>query len=76
MPLKLSTDTWVKLLCGLMINAVLFGIGAVAVLVIPILAEWAFYLMPLVVVASFALTPIFAPIVARRMRIRYGTPHD
>jgi hypothetical protein len=76
MPIKLSTDTWVRILVSLMINAVLFGVGAVAVLVIPALAQWAFYLMPLVVIMSFALTPIVAPIVVRRVRIRYGDPRD
>jgi len=66
----LSTDTWLKIVSGMMINAVLFGLGAIIVLSIPALAEHAKYLMPLVVVLSFALAPFIAAPIARRMRLR------
>jgi len=66
----LSTDTWLKIMSGLMINAVLFGLGAITVLSIPALAEQAKYLIPAVVVLSFALVPFIAAPIARRMRLR------
>lgn len=67
----LSTETWLRIMSGMMINAVLFGIGAVTVLSIPTLAEQANYLIPAVVVASFALMPFLTGVVAQRMRIRH-----
>lgn len=66
----LSTDTWLKIVSGMMINAVLFGFGAVTVLSIPALAEQAKYLMPAVVVLSFALAPFIAVPIASRMRLK------
>jgi phosphotransferase system glucose/maltose/N-acetylglucosamine-specific IIC component len=66
----ISTDTWLKIMCGLMVNAMLFGVGVVTTLSIPALAEHAKYLIPAVVVSSFALTPFLVGFVARRMRIR------
>ncbi|RST87113.1 hypothetical protein EJC49_07355 [Aquibium carbonis] len=52
------------------VNAVLFGLGAVTVLSIPALADRAVFLIPAVVVASFALAPFIAGMIAPRMRIR------
>lgn len=66
----ISTDIWLKIMCGLMVNAMLFGVGVVTTLSIPALAEHAKYLIPAVVVASFALTPFLVGFFARRMRIR------
>jgi len=65
-----STDTWLRIISGMMINAILFGVGAVTVLAIPALAAEAKYLIPAVVVLSFALAPFIAIPVARRMRLR------
>ncbi len=66
-----STEIWLRIMSGMMINAVLFGIGAISVLSIPALSEQAKYLMPAVVVASFVGAPFLAGMVARRMRIRH-----
>lgn len=66
----LSTDTWLRIMSGMMINAVLFGLGAVTVLSIPALAAQAKYLIPAVVLFSFALSPFLAALVARRMRLK------
>lgn len=66
----ISTDTWLKIMCGLMVNAMLFGVGVVTTLSVPALAELAKYLIPAVVVASFALTPFLVGFFAGRMRIR------
>ena len=66
----LSTDTWLRITSGMMISAVLFGVGAVTVLSVPALTAHAKYLIPAVVVANFALTPFIAIPIARRMRLR------
>ena len=66
----ISTNTWLKIMCGLMVNAMLFGVGVVTVLSVPALTDHAKYLIPAVVVASFALTPFLVGFFARRMRIR------
>ena len=66
----LSTDTWLKIICSMMANAVIFGTGAAFVLSIPELAVNAKYLIPAAVVVSFAAAPFVAALVAPRMRIR------
>ena len=65
-----STDTWIKIFCGMMTNTVLFGVGAVTALSIPALQPHLGYVIPAVVVASFALSPFPASWIANRMRIR------
>lgn len=67
---RIPTDVWLRAICAIMINAVLFGVGAVTVLSVPALAEQAKYLIPAVVVLSFVGAPLLSGIVARRMRIR------
>jgi ABC-type sulfate transport system permease subunit len=69
-----TTDTWLRIVCSMMINAVLFGAGAILVLSVPALAEQAKFLLPVVVVTSFVAAPFFAFAVAPRMRLRnWGT---
>lgn len=65
-----TTDTWLKIVCSMMINAVLFGAGVITVLSVPALAAHAKILIPTVVVLSFALAPFIAMVIAPRMRIR------
>lgn len=65
-----GTDTWLKILCAIMVNAVVFGIGAITVLSVPALAAQAKYFIPAVVVASFVISPFIAIPIARRMRLR------
>ncbi|QLF68331.1 hypothetical protein FE840_001490 [Peteryoungia desertarenae] len=67
----LKTDTWLKIISSMMINAVVFGVGAIVVLSIPALAEHAIYLIPAVVVISFVVAPILSFYVAPRMRLKY-----
>ncbi|ATN33464.1 hypothetical protein ACO34A_06545 [Rhizobium sp. ACO-34A] len=72
----LSTNTWLKIICAMMINAVVFGVGAVTVLMIPALAAQAKYLIPAVVVISFVSAPFIASLIASRMRLRnWGKEH-
>lgn len=65
-----STNMWLKVIAGIHINAVLFGMGAVLVLATPGLAAHAKYLIPLVVLLSLAAAPLLAGWIASRMRIR------
>ena len=65
-----TTDTWLTIVCSMMINAVIFGTGAVLVLSVPTLAAHAKILLPFVVIAAFAAAPFFALAVAPRMRLR------
>jgi len=67
----MSTRAQIAVFIGFMINAVLFGIGAVAVLSIPALNENAKYLLPVVIVASFLITPFIAWSMAPRLQLRY-----
>lgn len=66
----LKTDTWLTIICSLMVNAVIFGAGAITVLSVPLLSAYAIYLLPAVVIVSFTLTPFIAAIIGQRMRIR------
>lgn len=67
----LSTDSWLKVICGMQINAILFGIGAVTVLSTPALNADAEYWLPAIVIGSFVLAPLIASKIYRRMRLRY-----
>ncbi|WP_112805024.1 hypothetical protein [Ensifer sp.] len=67
----MSVRLQLAIMVGLMINAVLFGIGAVIVLSIPVLADNAKYALPVVVVLCFILTPFIAWVMAPRLRLRY-----
>jgi hypothetical protein len=55
----------------MMVNAVLFGIGATAVLSIPTLAEQASTLIWVVTVLSFVLALPISYVLAPRLRARY-----
>lgn len=67
----MSTRAWIAGLIALMINAVFFGAGVIAVLSIPALADNAAILIPAVIVAAFVLTPGIAWVIAPRLRARY-----
>ncbi len=67
----MRTDTLIQIACMLPVNAVLFGLGAIPILSVPALRSFEIYLIPCVVLLSFALSPFVARAVARRMRIRY-----
>ncbi|MBB4063984.1 hypothetical protein [Gellertiella hungarica] len=65
-----STDTWLRIIVSMQLNAVLFGAGAITVLSVPALAERAALLLPLVVVASFGLAPFLSKAFFPRLRLR------
>jgi hypothetical protein len=70
----MRTRAYIAALLGLMINAVLFGIGAVTVLSVPALAVDAAHYLPAVTVLSFLLTPPIAWAMAPRLRARTWRP--
>ncbi len=66
----MKTDLFITVMVGMMVNAVLFGVGAVTVLSVPALNEQAKYLLPAVIVLAFALTPFISRVIAPHLRIR------
>ncbi len=67
---------YITIMLSLMTCAVLFGIGAVAVLSVPALNEQAKFLLPAVIAVSFVLGPIIAWFMAPRLRARYWKARD
>lgn len=72
----MKTDTYLTFFVSMMVNAVIFGAGAITVLSVPALAENAKYLLPLVVVLSFVAAPFVARLIAPRMRLRNWRRRD
>ena len=71
----MSTRAYISVLVGMMVNAVLFGIGAIAVLSIPVFQNDLFFWMPVVVIFSFAVTPFIAWQIAPMLRARWQRAH-
>lgn len=65
----MKTRTYMAGTLSLMINAVLFGIGAIAVLSIPALTAHATILMPAVIITSLVITPFIAWKLAPQLRL-------
>lgn len=66
----MSTRSAITLLISTMVNAVLFGAGAVVVLSVPSLAPKASFLLPAVIAASFMLAPVIAWHIAANLTAR------
>ena len=71
----MSIRASIATLVSMMVNAVVFGIGAIAVLSIPQLSANAAYLLPIVVVASFLISPFIAWQIAPMLRSRSQRTH-
>ena len=71
----MSTRAYISVLVGMMVNAALFGIGAIAVLSIPAFQNDLFFWMPAVVIVSFAITPFIAWQIAPMLRSRWQRAH-
>jgi uncharacterized membrane protein len=67
----MQTRTHVSVLISTMVNAVIFGIGAITVLSIPTLAASAWFWLPVVIVVSFLVSPFIAWKLAPRLMLRY-----
>ena len=63
----MSKRAWLTSLVSLLVNAVVFGIGAVIVLSVPAFNREAAMLLPVAVLASFALTPVIVGYIAPRL---------
>lgn len=74
--MTLSTNTRIALLISLMVNAVIFGIGATTVLSIPALAQNATIWLPVVIVVSFLISPLVSWMLAPRLRSRLWREHS
>lgn len=66
----MKTRTWITGIVSMVVNAVLFGIGAVTVLSVPSLNDHATVLLPVVIVASLIAAPPIAWSLAPRLRLR------
>jgi hypothetical protein len=66
----MSTRAYISGLLFLMIAAVLFGIGATAVLTIPDLNANAWIWLPFVAAFSFLISPFIAWVMAPSLRVR------
>ena len=68
----MSTRFSIALVIYGLVNAVVFGTGAIAILSFPALQEQWPILMPIVVVASLVLAAPVAWAIAPKLRSRYG----
>lgn len=66
----MRTITYITLVVSIVVNAVVFGVGAVAVLAIPALNDHAKYLLPAWVAVTFLVSPVIGRIMAPRLRLR------
>jgi ABC-type sulfate transport system permease subunit len=71
----MSTRAYISVLVGMMVNAVVFGIGATIVLSVPAFEDNLFFWMPVVVVSSFLLSPFIAWQIAPMLRSRWQRVH-
>ena len=72
----MKTNTWISLLLTLMVNAVVFGIGAIAILSIPSLYDKVKYLLPAWIVLTLIMSPFIARALAPRLRSRLAPPNE
>ena len=68
----MKTRIAITALLSLLTSSVLFGLGAVAVLSIPMFSEQAEYLLPLVIVTSFLVGPVIGWFLAPQLQARYA----
>ncbi|WP_411033885.1 hypothetical protein [Shinella sp. BYT-45] len=66
----MRTITYITIMVSLMVNAVVFGAGAIAILSIPALSEQAKYLLPAWIVFTFLVSPVIARFMAPSLRLR------
>ncbi len=72
----MSTRAYIAALISMMVNAVVFGAGTIAVLSIPALSAYAAYLLPIVVVLSFTISPFIAWAMAPMLRSGRQRQHE
>ena len=71
----MNSDNQAKLgvaaLIYLIVNAVVFGVGLISVLMTPMLAQHAFFWIPAIIVTSFGLSAPLAWFIAPFMMMRF-----
>nr|QQZ51025.1 hypothetical protein JKL49_07515 [Phenylobacterium glaciei] len=70
----MSTRVYIAAILGLMVAGVLFGMGAIPVLMIPALSAKADVLLPIVVILSIVLTPPIAWKMAPKLTVKPPRP--
>ncbi|MBP8246975.1 MAG: hypothetical protein KAX56_08925 [Phenylobacterium sp.] len=70
----MSTRVYIAGILSLMVAGVLFGMGAIPVLMIPALSAKANVLLPIVVILSIILTPPIAWKLAPKLRAKPHAP--
>ncbi|MBR7618644.1 hypothetical protein JKL49_04520 [Phenylobacterium sp. 20VBR1] len=70
----MSTRVYIAAILGLMVAGVLFGMGAIPVLMIPALSAKADVLLPIVVILSIVLTPPIAWKMAPKLTVKPPAP--
>ena len=71
----MSTRLQIAAMVFMMVNAVAFGVGIVAVLMISSLSNNAFETVPAVVIASFLVSAPLSWLIAPRLQARYWRTH-
>ncbi len=66
----MRTITYITIFVSMMVNAVVFGAGTIAILTVPALNEQAKYLLPAWIVVTFLVSPIIARFMAPSLRLR------
>lgn len=66
----MKTRSHMTLMLSFMVNAVIFGTGAIIVLSVEGLRAYAPYLLPAVIVAALIVTPIISWWMAPRLRLQ------
>ncbi len=66
----MRTITYITIFVSMMVNAVVFGAGAIAILTVPALDEQAKYLLPAWIVVTFLVSPVIARFMAPNLRLR------
>ncbi len=66
----MRTINYITLVVSMMVNAVVFGIGTIAILSIPALDDYAKYLLPAWIVVTFLVSPFIARFMAPHLRLR------
>lgn len=71
----MTTRASIAAVIWMMVNAVIFGAGAIAVLSVPQLSANATFWLPVVIIASFIISPIIAWQIAPMLRARWQRAH-
>ncbi|MCA0255596.1 MAG: hypothetical protein LCH47_03230 [Proteobacteria bacterium] len=67
----MNTNMFIAVMVGVLVNAVVFGLGAVAILAIPEMAADAKYLLPGWIIFTFLISPFITLNIFPRLRLRY-----